>query len=342
MEYNCPCGKSYNYPQGLYKHRKTCTEYQKTLEPTTLAVAEVVKPSIEPNDTVEHYKQLLEEQEKRYKLLLQEKDKRIEEKDKRIEEMNRLLEEKDRRIEEHKQTIEFMKSLTHSQPQLMQPQIQPMQPREPNGSQAVESKILPRETLVSRAVEPSVLPQEPARESKIPPEPTPVEKPFNLKEYLDSRNPITVEEFFNEYKPTIEEFESILSNGIVNATILNFAAYAKSYGDQCPFVVTNVQYERLRIYAYEENKWVEYDRIYAQMHLDKIINRFVNKYFTYISVFNSKYTDCMVEKPSLLMEDNVDIYKKQSLMVSLCRAYEYTDKICKELSHEFSINRGNQ
>lgn len=303
MEYNCPCGKSYNYPQGLYKHRKTCTEYQKTLEPTTLAVAEVVKPSIEPNDTVEQYKQHLEEQEKRYKLLLQEKDKRI-------EEMNRLLEEKDRRIEEHKQTIEFMKSLTHSQ---SQPQREPV-------SQAVEPSVPPKETV----------------------ELTPVEKPFNLKEYLDSRNPITVEEFFNEYKPTIEEFESILSNGIVNATILNFAAYAKSYGDQCPFVVTNVQYERLRLYAYEENKWIEYDRIYAQMHLDKIINRFVNKYFTYISVFNNKYTDCMVEKPSLLMEDNVDIYKKQSLMVSLCRAYEYTDKICKELSHEFSINRGNQ
>ncbi len=315
MEYNCPCGKSYNYPQGLYKHRKTCTEYQKTLEPTTLAVAEVVKPSIEPNDTVEQYKQHLEEQKKRYKLLLQEKDKRI-------EEMNRLIEEKDRRIKEHKQTIEFMKSLTHSQ---SQPQ------REPNGFRAEPE----RETSVSRAVEPSVPPKKTA-------EPTPEPKPFNLKEYLDSRNPITVEEFFNEYKPTIEEFESILSNGIVNATILNFAAYAKSYGDQCPFVVTNVQYERLRLYAYEENKWIEYDRIYAQMHLDKIINRFVNKYFTYISVFNNKYTDCMVEKPSLLMEDNVDIYKKQSLMVSLCRAYEYTDKICKELSHEFSINRGNQ
>jgi hypothetical protein len=320
MEYNCPCGKSYNYPQGLYKHRKTCSEYQKTIKPTTLAVAEVVKPSIEPNDTVEQYKQLLEEQEKRYKLLLQEKDKRIEEKDKRIEEMNRLLEEKDRRIEEHKQTIEFMKSLTHSQSQPIQ-------------AQTIQPLIQPMQTQVQSQTQVSV---------ETPVEPTPEPKPFNLKEYLDSRNPITVEEFFNEYKPTIEEFESILSNGIVNATILNFAAYAKSYGDQCPFVVTNVQYERLRLYAYEENKWIEYDRIYAQMHLDKIINRFVNKYFTYISVFNSKYTDCMVEKPSLLMEDNVDIYKKQSLMVSLCRAYEYTDKICKELSHEFSINRGNQ
>jgi hypothetical protein len=300
MEFKCPCGKSYNHRQSLHKHTKICESFNAS-QPTT---PEVVKPSMEPNDTVEHYKQLIEEQEKRYKLLLQEKD--------------RLLEEKDRRIEEHKQTIEFMKSLTHSQPQPIQPQVQPIQ------------------------TQPQIQTQEPAREPSVPPEPTPVEKPFNLKEYLDSRNPITVEEFFNEYKPTIEEFESILSNGIVNATILNFAAYAKSYGNQCPFVVTNVQYERLRLYAYEENKWIEYDRIYAQMHLDKIINRFVNKYFTYISVFNNKYTDCMVEKPSLLMEDNVDIYKKQSLMVSLCRAYEYTDKICKELSHEFSINRGNQ
>lgn len=225
-----------------------------------------------------------------------------------IRDKDRLIEEKDKRIEEHKQTIDFLKTIATREP------VQIMQPIQ----QAITPVVAPESTPVIEA---------PA-------------KSFNLKEYLNSRNPITVNTFFDNYKPTIEEYDFILNNGIVNATIINFTNYAKSYGDQCPFVVSNAQYERLRIFVYEEeNEWIEYDRIHAQMHMDKIIIRFVNKYFTYMSVFNNKYTDCMIECPSLLSDDNDDISKKNNLRISLCRADEYTDKICKEIAYDLSINR---
>jgi hypothetical protein len=310
MEYKCPCGKSYTHRQSLHTHRKNCVEYKKTLEPNP-AVMEVIKPATEQD--IEHYKQLLEAQEK----LLQEKDK--------------LLEEKDRRIEEQKQTIEFMKSFGSTAREQAPMQQTPIKQEEPEeDEESNEEPEEPDEEPEESNEEPEESNEEPEEEQKLS---------FNLKEYLESRNPINVEEFFNRYIPTIEEFDNIISNGIVNATVLNLGAYAKSYGDQCPYIVTNMQYERLRLYVYEETKWIEYDRIHAQMYMKKTISRFVNKYFKYMMVFNNKYAGCM-QLPSQLADDNADINKKNNLRMSLCCADNYADKISKEVAYELSVNRG--
>jgi hypothetical protein len=243
MEYKCLCGKIYSYRQSLHVHRKTCIEHNKVFNAVNVEAqpVEAVKLNIE-----------LEEQEKRYKQLLQEKDKLLEEQEKHFK---KLLEEKDKRIEDQKQTIEFMKTITMQRP----------------------STLIQEQT-------PIVQEQTPAPEEKL------VKKHFNLKEYLNSRNPITIEEFYDNYKPTIEEYDNIFSMGFVNAIVTNFANYAKIYEDKCPIIVTNTQYERLRIYLYtkteNEQSWIEYDRIDAQIYMkNNIVVRFVNKYQKYISEY---------------------------------------------------------
>ena len=296
MEYKCLCGKIYSYRQSLHVHRKTCIEHNKVFNAVNVEAqpVEAVKLNIE-----------LEEQEKRYKQLLQEKDKLLEEQEKHFK---KLLEEKDKRIEDQKQTIEFMKTITMQRP----------------------STLIQEQT-------PIVQEQTPAPEEKL------VKKHFNLKEYLNSRNPITIEEFYDNYKPTIEEYDNIFSMGFVNAIVTNFANYAKIYEDKCPIIVTNTQYERLRIYLYtkteNEQSWIEYDRIDAQIYMkNNIVVRFVNKYQKYISVFNDKYKNCL-EKPSNFADDNSHISKKLSLTRLINTAEQVSDKISREIAYKLAINR---
>lgn len=336
MEYKCPCGKSYSYRQGLHVHRKTCKEHNnvsnavciehnKPSQHVEAQPVEAVKLSVELDEQLKVYKQLLEEkdkllqeQEKRYKQLLEEKDKLLEEKDK-------LLEEKDKRIEDQKQTIEFMKTIA-MRPAIMQPEVKP------------------------------------------------AKKHISTKEYLNSRNPITIDEFYDNYKPTIEEYDNIFSMGFVNAIVTNFANYAKSYKDRCPILFANTQYERLHVYVYKKDEpkkdkpkedepkddepkdnepkddeqndneqlkeqWFDYERIDAHMYMkDKIIIRYVNKYQHYISVFNDKYKKCL-DKPSNHEENNEDIAKKLSLTMAINTAENVSDRICKEIAHKLAINR---
>jgi hypothetical protein len=309
MEHKCPCGKSYNHKQSLYKHHKTCSVYHNPAQLIEAQSVEAVKTNVEHEEHLEqkekqfkhlleeqekHFKQQLEEQEKRYKQLLQEKDK--------------LLEEKDKRIEDQKQTIEFMKTITMQRP----------------------STLIQEQT-------PIVQEETPAPEEKS------VKKHFNLKEYLNSRNPIIIEEFYDNYKPTIEEYDNIFSMGFVNAIVTNFANYAKTYEDKCPIIVTNTQYERLRIYVYtkteNEQSWIEYDRIDAQIYMkNNIVVRFVNKYQKYISVFNDKYKNCL-EKPSNFADDNSHISKKLSLTRLINTAEQVSDKISREIAYKLAINR---
>jgi hypothetical protein len=186
------------------------------------------------------------------------------------------------------------------------------------------------------------------------PKPTPVEvkqpkKHFNIKEYLNSRNPITIDEFYDNYKPTIEEYDNICKLGITNGIIINFANYAKTYGDRCPIVVSNVQYERLHVHVFKktedeesEEKWAEYERIDAQLYMkDNIVIRFVNKYQKYISVFNEKYIDCL-ENPSNIADNNSHMEKKLGLTKAINTADQVSDKISRELAYKLAINRVEQ
>ncbi len=309
MEHKCPCGKSYSYRQGLHVHRKTCSVYH---NPAQLAEAQSVKAvemNVEHGEQLEQqekqFKQLLEKQEKHFKQQLEEQEKRYKQ---LLQEKDKLLEEKDKRIEDQKQTIEFMKTITMQRP----------------------STLIQEQTSI-------VQEQTPAPEEKS------VKKHFNLKEYLNSRNPITIEEFYDNYKPTIEEYDNIFSMGFVNAIITNFANYAKTYENKCPIIVTNTQYERLRIYLYtkteNEQSWIEYDRIDAQMYMkNNIVVRFVNKYQKYISVFNDKYKNCL-KKPSNFADDNSHISKKLSLTRAINTAEQVSDKISREIAYKLAINR---
>lgn len=324
MEHKCPCGKLYSHPTGLYKHRKNCIVYIKQLNSAQL-VEEQLEETLK-QDVVQKQDFILqlEQQEKHYIQILQEKNNYINQQEKKfiqqleeqnklfkqiLEEKDKLLEEKDKRIEDQKQTIEFMKTITMQRPSIIQEQ----------------PPIVQEQT-------PAPVPEE-----------KPVKKHFNLKEYINSRNPITIDEFYDKYKPTIEEYDNIFSMGFVNAIVTNFANYVKTYEDKCPIIITNTQYERLRIYLYTktENKqsWIEYDRIDAQMYMkDHIVIRFVNKYQKFISVFNDKYNNCL-EKPSNYADDNSHISKKLSLTRAINTAEQVSDKISRELAYKLSINR---
>lgn len=347
MEHKCPCGKSYSYRQGLHVHRKTCSVYHNPAQLVEAQPVEAVKQNVKHEEQHQYFQQQLEEQEKHYKQLLQEKDNYInqqekylkllleeqekyynqllKEKNKLLTENDKVLEEKDKRIEEQKQTIEFMKTIAMQRPSIVYAQTPTTVINTPTYTQPLiqeQTPIVQEETL---------------------PEEKSVKKHFNLKEYLNSRNPITIEEFYDNYKPTIEEYDNIFSMGFVNAIVTNFANYAKTYEDKCPIIVTNTQYERLRIYVYtkteNEQSWIEYDRIDAQIYMkNKIVVRFVNKYQKYISVFNDKYKNCL-EKPSNFADDNSHISKKLSLTRLINTAEQVSDKISREIAYKLAINR---
>ncbi len=337
MEHKCPCGKFYSHLQGLYRHRKNCVAYTNPTQPVEAQPVDTVKSNVEHEELLEvqqqYYKQLLEEQEKHFKQLLQEKDKLLDEKDKLLNEKDKLLDEKDKRIEEQKQTIEFMKTITMQRPSIVQvPTVTPTQ---------IQTLALA-----------------PTQEVKAPVEVKQPKKHFNLKEYLNSRNPITIDEFYDNYKPTIEEYDNICRLGITNGIIINFANYAKTYGDRCPIIVSNVQYERLHVHVFKtipavsedekpivgplEEKWTEYERIDAQLYMkDNIVIRFVNKYQKYISVFNEKYMDCL-KNPSNIADNNSHMEKKLGLTKAINTADQVSDKISKELAYKLAINRDEQ
>jgi len=331
MEHKCPCGKFYSHPTGLYKHRKNCIVYIKQCK-----LAQVVE--VQPVETIKHEDKLelqqqyySELQEKYYKQLLEEKDKLLEEKVKLLEEKDKLLQEKDKLLEEKDKRIEDHKQTI--------------------------------EFMKTIAMRPAIM------QPEVKPEVKPAKKHISTKEYLNSRNPITIDEFYDNYKPTIEEYDNIFSMGFVNAIVTNFANYAKSYKDRCPILFANTQYERLHVYVYKKDEpkkdkpkedepkddeqkdnepkdneqlkeqWFDYERIDAHMYMkDKIIIRYVNKYQHYISVFNDKYKKCL-DKPSNHEENNEDIAKKLSLTMAINTAENVSDRICKEIAHKLAINR---
>lgn len=218
----CLCGKSYTIRQSLWRHHKTCEVYLNdskicsNIGLNAHAQSSLEELNIQSNKIVQDLK---------------------DQNNKLVNEIYIIKEQNQKFEQENKLLQEQIKSLYEQNQKILQEQIKQLQ-----------DQLLRKSTKQTKVI------KEEQKEKEEKPE-VQQNKKAHVKAYLASCNPVTYTEFMNNYIPTVDDYSNILKTGLLNGTVTNIMNYLSKYEKRCyPFVISNNQNIRLRLYIYDKNE----------------------------------------------------------------------------------------
>ena len=236
----CVCGKQYFQHPSLYRHHKTCEVYLNNNKKE-----KIIKKTITHDTSLYEENQVLKTQNQE---LIQE---------------NQLLQEQLKSFNEQKILQHQLKSLYEQNQKILQDQIKQLQ-----------EQLLIKSTEQTKPII-TIKQKEEKKEIEEKPE-VQQNKKAHVKAYLASCNPVTYTEFMNNYIPTADDYSNILKTGLLNGTVTNIMNYLSKYEKRCyPFVISNNQNIRLRLYIYDNNEWKVVKGYDAVKILENMVQRLI-------------------------------------------------------------------